>query len=362
MSEPPVIKSKNFPSTRYQGSKRKILPWIYDCLKDIKFDTVLDGFGGTGAVSYLFKKMGKEVYYNDKLKFNHIIGKALIENSLTQLNQLEVNNLLTTSNNVHNLKIVETHFDNIYFLNEENVQIDTIVSNILNMPKDTNGSDYKQSIAFYSLFQTTLIKRPFNLFHRKNLNIRLADVKRNFGNKVTWDKSIEYFMTKFTHEANNHIFDNKRICKSLNKNIYDVDPYGFDMVYLDPPYISNTGTNESSNYLKCYHFLEGLAKYSEWYNEIDFNTSNLRLQNVDLMDDFIPKKIKANLENLIDQFKDSTIVLSYKLGGVPSIEELEKIIGKVKRNVYTISLHYKYALNRQNGNAALNREVLIIGV
>lgn len=38
----------NIPSTRYQGSKRKILPWIYDCIKDVGFNTVLDAFGGSG--------------------------------------------------------------------------------------------------------------------------------------------------------------------------------------------------------------------------------------------------------------------------------------------------------------------------
>jgi len=47
------------PTTRYQGSKRKILPWIYDCIKDIEFNTVLDAFGGSGVVSCLFKRMGK---------------------------------------------------------------------------------------------------------------------------------------------------------------------------------------------------------------------------------------------------------------------------------------------------------------
>ena len=45
----------NIPSTRYQGSKRKILPWIYDCIKDVEFNTVLDAFGGSGMVSCLFK-------------------------------------------------------------------------------------------------------------------------------------------------------------------------------------------------------------------------------------------------------------------------------------------------------------------
>ncbi len=68
-----------FPSTRYQGSKRKLLPWIYENIKDIKFESALDLFGGSGNVGYLFKKMGKSTTYNDCLKFNYLIGKAIIE-------------------------------------------------------------------------------------------------------------------------------------------------------------------------------------------------------------------------------------------------------------------------------------------
>ena len=54
---------KSAPSTRYQGSKRRILPWLCKNIKDLEFDTVLDGFGGTGSVSYLFKLMGKQVTF-----------------------------------------------------------------------------------------------------------------------------------------------------------------------------------------------------------------------------------------------------------------------------------------------------------
>ncbi len=70
-----------FPGTRYQGSKNKILNWIAYSTKDLKFKSVLDSFGGTGSVGYMFKKQGKQVFYNDYLKFNYIIGLALVENN-----------------------------------------------------------------------------------------------------------------------------------------------------------------------------------------------------------------------------------------------------------------------------------------
>ena len=74
-----------FPSTRYQGSKAKLVDWIWDQIADLDFTTCLDAFGGTGAVSYRLKQAGKHVTYNDLLRFNYYFGLALIENKQVQL-------------------------------------------------------------------------------------------------------------------------------------------------------------------------------------------------------------------------------------------------------------------------------------
>src|SRR3989339_1970637 len=85
-SDLPANKAGVLPSTRYQGSKYKIIKWIDYYTKDLKFNSVLDAFGGTGCVGYMFKKNGKQVFYNDSLKFNYYVGLAIIENSETILN------------------------------------------------------------------------------------------------------------------------------------------------------------------------------------------------------------------------------------------------------------------------------------
>ena len=85
---------KTIPSTRYQGSKRKILPWIYDCIKDVEFNTVLDAFGGSGMVSYLFKCMGKSVTYNDLYRYNCIIGESFVANNKVRLTDDDVEFIL----------------------------------------------------------------------------------------------------------------------------------------------------------------------------------------------------------------------------------------------------------------------------
>src|SRR5215217_7330494 len=72
-----------FPSTRYSGSKRRFLNWIWENVSDIKFDSALDVFGGTASISLLFKQKGKKVHYNDLFSFNQIMVTALIANSKT---------------------------------------------------------------------------------------------------------------------------------------------------------------------------------------------------------------------------------------------------------------------------------------
>ena len=352
---------KEFPVTRYQGSKRKILPWIHSVLieKKIEFDTALDAFGGTGMVSYLFKKMGKSVTYNDSLRFNFLIGRALIENSSYKINEVELNRIL--SHNSPN-RFIQNTFKGIYFLDDENLWIDHLIEGIETTFSDSSAeSDMKKAIAYYALFQACIIKRPFNLFHRKNLNLRTNVVERTFGNKTTWERPFSELFVKFITEANCSVFDNNKICKATNQSAFELDPYGYDLVYMDPPYYSQNGSHETANYLKCYHFLEGIANYESWEKLLDVNTPNLRFLNVNDNKDFQIKNIYGNFEELLIKYRKSKIVFSYKNGGLPSVDYIMKIMKKIKSNVYRTSIHYKYALNHQNGDASKNREVLIIG-
>lgn len=356
------IDFKSFPITRYQGSKRRILPWIHESVKDLRFNTALDAFGGTGSVSYLFKKMGKEVTYNDKLRFNYIIGKTLIQNSRTKLLPEDLENLFQWIEENPSENFIENTFGGVYYYRKENRWLDGMNSGILNM-NHYHGKvlDYKKSIAYYALFQACMIKRPFNLFHRKNLNIRHreAGVTRNFGNKTTWSKPFIQHFEKFVLEANNSIFSSGVPCTAINKSVFDIKKTDFDLVYLDPPYITKQNyKNETANYLKCYHFLEGLAKYQTWPNLIDFESNNLTFKKGKSENDFTIENAYDKFEELISKFRDSIIVFSYKSGGEPSVAKIVSIMQKYKKNVTAEGRHLKYALNRTNG---ANKEYLIIG-
>ena len=87
-------------------------------------------------------------------------------------------------------------FKDIYYTDEENLQLDIFHGNI----DEYTDNEIKKNVMYYLLFQSLLSKRPYNLFHRKNLYMRLSTVERNFGNKTSWDKSLIDHMLKFRKE------------------------------------------------------------------------------------------------------------------------------------------------------------------
>jgi len=344
----PEIATEFVPSTRYQGSKAKLVRWIWDLTKDISFDTVLDAFGGTGVVGYWLKQKGKQVTYNDILRFNYYVGLALIENNTTHLTEEDIEGLLSRQPGQEYSTFITDTFKDIYYADEENRWLDLVVQNIAMLP-DT----HKRALAYYALFQACLVKRPFNLFHRKNLYLRFADVERSFGNKTTWDTPFEAHFRAFVDEANTLVVDNGRANRALNEDAWDVEG-DYDLVYIDPPYISQRGVGV--DYHHFYHFLEGLARYEEWPALVDYRSKHRRMKR--MYNPWVdPSAIQGAFTRLLDRFYDAIIVISYRADGVPSITDLEAMMRQMKRRVQVHALDgYQYVLSTRQ-----TAEVLIVG-
>jgi len=334
-----------FPSTRYQGSKRKLVEWIWEHVYHLEFTSVLDVFGGTGAVSHMFKNAAKKVTYNDVLAFNCEIGRALIENDTHTLAESEIAPLLRPRHNVDYPDFIQRNFSGIYYTDEENRWLDRVSYNIAH----TIQNPYKQAIARFALFQACIIKRPYNLFHRANLYMRTASVDRTFGNKTTWDTPFEVHFRSFVAEANAAVFDNGQRNEVIQRDALQ-SPTGFDLVYIDPPYLNQKGTGV--DYRAFYHFLEGLMMYENWADYIDHNSKHRRLK---------PEQSAWNsaaaivdeFERLVQRHRDSMLVISYRDDGIPAKEQLLQLLHRHKAQVYEATQPMQYALAHRKSHELL---------
>ncbi len=339
------------PTTRYQGSKSKIVKWIWENIKNIEFETVLDAFGGTGIVGYFLKNKGKQVFYNDLLKFNYYIGTALIENDAVRLSEAETDFLLQPHPDIDYPSFIQDTFADVYYTDAENRWLDMVVQNIENL-----DGFYKRTLAYYALFQACIIKRPYNLFHRKNLYIRTSNVKRSFGNKAAWDRPFEEHFLNFVNEANRCVFSNRKRNKALNLNAFNLEG-DFDLVYIDTPYISKDGVGV--DYLEFYHFLEGIVNYPRWKGMIDYRSKHRRIKLKNKKSIWCDKsKIRTAFDEIFKKFQGATIVVSYRSDGIPSVEKLIKLLEKYKNTVKWVRYgDYKYVLSNN-----CSAECLLIGV
>jgi adenine-specific DNA methylase len=338
-----------FPPTRYRGSKAKLVDWVWAQISGLAFETCLDAFGGTGSVAYRLKRAGKKVTYNDLLRSNYYFGLALIENTRVRLGSEDVDWLLQRHPEISYPRFIQDTFSDTYFTDEENAWLDQTITNVRQLV-----NPYKFALAFFALCQACIVKRPFGLFHRKNLYMRFAEVERSFGNKASWDKSFDEWFRGLAGEANRAVFDNGQPSPALNLDALDV-PGEYDLVYIDTPYISSRGA--TVDYFGFYHFLEGLTVYDEWGARIDYQSKHRRMK--PRPSEWTDKgRIHGAFDRLFQRYQKSIIVVSYRSDGIPTEPELVDLLRQYKRSVRVECFgQYKYALSTNSKS----KEILLIG-
>ncbi|MES0158792.1 MULTISPECIES: DNA adenine methylase [unclassified Mesorhizobium] len=340
----------SFPQTRYYGSKRRLLGWMYSHLGAVRFDSVLDAFGGTGSVSLMFRAMRKRVTYHDGLLFNEDVGRSILADK-PALSRGNVKALLDSVK--PKAGVISQHFSEIFFKDEENSWLD----GFFHLIDSEERSVEERSLLRYVIYQACLKKRPFNLFHRANIHLRTnLTVHRSFGNAVTWERSFTHHALQAYDDIVRRSVSNGSFSILPSGNAEDIAP-GYDLVYIDPPYIGREERRNRDDYWRRYHFLEGLARYNEWEKLID-TKSNIRL--------FEPpswfpewastRSFKDRLFSFIDRHQHSIVVLSYVSGAFPSEAEIKAHFEARFSQVSVHSAEHNHALSK-----ARKRELLFIG-
>lgn len=340
---------ENFPQTRYLGSKRKLLGALAEVFSTIGPDTALDPFCGTGSVAYLLKTLGVRVTASDVMESNVLGARALIVNNNVRLGARAADLALHLPHPPEEKGFIERTFAGLFFTAAENRYLDGIMRRIETL------DSYERDMALWALFQACLAKRPYNLFHRANLNMRRRKVKRSFGNKTTWERPFEELFRRYAKEADRAVFDSGHQARAFVSDVLDVNPEGFDLVYLDPPYVSAKGVGV--DYLDYYHFLEGLVHLDSWPGRILHKYKHKPLKGRGQNPWCDAKRIGQVFKDALLRFSESILVVSYRSDGIPSIDELTGYLKKIGKRVKLVDVgKYTYALSHNKRS----REIIVV--
>jgi len=342
----PAGRYRDYPQIRYMGSKYKLLEWIRETLSELDFETALDAFSGSGAVSYLMKSMDRTVYSNDFLHFSYILSKAAVENSHQTLSPQDMKHLLKEAPEAPTF--IQDTWGGIFYSEEELRFLDRISWNIRSL-----SNQYKKALAMTCLIRSCAKKQPRGVF---TISGDLS--KHNDGRRDLRLTLQEHFQEQ-AEVYNRVIFDNCRKNRAFHGDIFNFNTshYKPDLVYMDPPYVPRSDDN---CYVKRYHFLEGLSKYWE-DEEILYNTKVRKIAKKYTPFSYRRTAIEA-FDGMFRKFRESTLVLSYSSNGYPDLEILTDLMGRYKKDVRVCEKEHRYHFgNHRSVKRATVQEYLIIG-
>lgn len=330
---PPLY--SQFPNTRYMGSKMKLLPVIAQIVQQFNPATALDAFSGSGCVAYLFKELGIQVDANDFLRFAYHISNATVANSSARLSDEDISFLINHKNTRNTF--IQKKFEGLYFSDEDNQFLDNLWPNIEKLE-----SEHKKSLAFAAISRACIKRRPRGIFAytgaryddgRKDLSLSLQD----------------HFLRAIV-EWNNTVIDNGKECHAFNQDVFDLEDRGYDLVYIDPPYVS---TQSDNDYTRRYHFVEGYMTY--W-------------QGVEIQETTKTKKIKSKptpfgskntihkaFDDLFSKFPESALLVSYSSNSIPTKDEMLQILKAHRKVVEVIEVDYLYSFGNHNHKIGNNK-------
>lgn len=333
-----------YPPTRFMGSKEKLLPYIKDVAERFNFDSATDLFAGSGVVGYMFKTMGKQVFSNDYMAMSATYAKAMIENSSVRLSDDDIDGLFAPSPTADSF--VQDTFSGLYYSDDENALIDRVRANIKAI-----ADPYRQAIGRAALMRACMKKRPRGIF--TYTGVRYDDGRADLR------MSLEQQIRNAACLINDAVFDNGTECKARQGDALDAR-FSADLVYLDPPYFSPLSDNE---YVRRYHFLEGLAR--DWEGvDIQWHTKTRKFKGYPTPFSSRLGAIEA-FDRLFRKLSGSILIVSYSSNSLPTKDEIVHLMARHKRRVEVVDIDHRYSFANQGHKADDNRnqvkEYLFVG-
>ncbi|UQZ88909.1 DNA adenine methylase [Deltaproteobacteria bacterium Smac51] len=334
-----------YPSTRYMGSKSKLLAQIWAVAGQFEFESAVDLFSGSGIVGYMFKAQGKAVICNDYMSMAATYAKAMIENNKVTLPPDEAEDLLLERHRPDNF-VTET-FKGLYYTDEENALIDILRANILALK-----NPYKRAVAMAALIRAAIKKRPRGIF--TYTGARYDDGRRDLKKSLA-DQFLE--AAAATSQA---VFDNGYKNKARLGDAMSLKVNEDSLIYIDPPYYSPLSDNE---YVRRYHFVEGLARNWEGV-EIQAHTQTKKFKSYPTP--FSTRQGAAEaFDKLFKKYAKNILIVSYSSNSQPTLDEMVALMSKYKSRVEVVPVDHRYSFGNQGHKVGDNKnkvqEYLFVG-
>ena len=340
--------------TGFMGNKYVMLGWIERQLpKDAK--TVVDAFSGGANVAYHFKRKGLKVIANDLLLFPYHVVRAVVENSHETLSDEDIERTLAPNSNAGSF--IVDNFSGYYYTKKVLSWLDQVWSNIQKL------SGYKKDLALAALGNTVKAKSLYGQFHRSKINLKSdADMETEAGGfkesqltSIPISSMVESFK-RYANQLNRLVFDSGQECKVFHGDAVEaVRKYGADVLYLDPPYITEFSNND---YEYSLHFVEGLM--NRWADKelLDDNRRSYKSRT-----HYDRESIRALIESLASEArgKYKTVIMSYRDHAFPTEKEIKNIFSERFGQVRVKGMDVEYGLVLGKGSEGKNaRELLFI--
>ena len=338
--------SYKFPEPQYLGAKYAVLEWIRQFIPQ-GTKSVLDAFGGSQSVSFLFKQLGFKTITNDFLNFNYQIGKALIENSSEKLTEDDLSILFQESPDKDKFTLIESLFSDVFFEREQACFLDNFRANIPLL-----ANDYKKALAFTIICRSITRKITMGHFAHTQALSYASDPERIRRNRslIRPVKDIFYELLPL---YNNAIFDNSQRNVSCHRNVLELLPeiQDVDLVYFDPPYC-----NSHADYQSFYHLLETFTEY--WKDKAFIN--KIKRYEPQRYSGFDKKGIVIESFEKMFEFAERIPhwLISYNDRSYPAIDEFERLLKKHRE----VRIEMKTYHNGRGGKGSVagSREILFI--
>lgn len=337
--------SYKFPLPQYLGAKYKHLSWIGHYIPS-GISIVADGFAGSQSVAFFFKQLGYKVYTNDFMNYSNQIGKALIENNNTTLENDDIDVLFSANENPEKFCLMEKLYSDLFFIREEAQFLDSFRYNVDKLPS------IKKSLALAIMNRALTRKITMGHFaHTQALNYsnNPARIKRN----TSLARPIKDLFLELLPEYNQAVFDN-----GYDNFSYQDDVLNFvenlnnvDLIYFDPPYC-----NSHPDYQSFYHLLETYVEY--WSDKTFINKT--KRYSPKIYSGFDTKKdIIVSFNRLFKiASKIPYWIISYNDRSYPSQEQMVDMISQYKN----VKVEYKPYTNSVGGKGSVkdSKELLFI--